>query len=202
MSSLPPLHIKDFYDSEGNLRYEKVYEYLNSLFGATKANKTASITLKLPSLAIPAIYEQPTQNVSFDKNNLDPNIRPFTLYYFFNARKGKTHSIYPPVGEPPIIIDDFDSSGRFVFIVPYYLGSGISDVILFHRQSSKSFLRRDGGFSWSSSNPTPLSERFATKGTTGKGLFVGGKLCRQYKAMYPLNPMSRTLNYSRMGFQT
>ena len=201
MSSLPPLHIKDFYDSEGNLRYEKVYEYLNSLFGATKQNKTASIRLKLPSLAIPAIFEQPTQNVSFNKDNLDPNIQPFTLYYFFNERKGITH-IISSGATGSIRINDYDSSGRFVFIVPYYLGSGISDVILFHRQSSKSFLRRDAGFSWGSSNPLPLSERFATKGITGNVFVVGGKVFRQYKAMYPLNPMSRTLNYSRVGFQT
>ena len=123
--SLPP--IGDFYDSYGNIRKDRVYGYLNSLFGATKPNYTNKITFKLPSLAVPAIFNEPTQKFSVNENNIDPNIKPFTLYQFFNDEKPRPYKNYELKQKnthkqgwnaQKVIIKSLNSAGRFVFIVP------------------------------------------------------------------------------------
>ena len=84
MSSISPPPIGEFYDIGGMVRKDRVYGYLNSLFGATEPNYTSSVSFKLPSLAVPTIFNEPTQKVSVDGNGIDSNIKPFTLYQFFD----------------------------------------------------------------------------------------------------------------------
>lgn len=214
MSSIPSPPIRDFYDSDGNIRKDRVYGYLNSLFGATEPNYTREITFKLPSLAVPAIFNEPTQKFSVNENNIDPNIKPFTLYHFFNDEKSHPHKNYELIQKitlkpkhtlmQKVIIKSLNSSGRFVFIVPVRLNS--EDMMIFVRQSSTSFL---GGsrFGWGDFN-IKLSDRIEERMRGGKKgytqyLFrLGGKLYPTYKALYSTNPKTRTLNYSSMGFQT
>ncbi len=203
MSSIPSPPIEDFYDSDGKIRKDRVYGYLNSLFGATEPNYSQKLTFKLPSLAVPAIFNEPTQKVSVDENNLDPNIKPFTLYQFFDdeAYSPEILELYETqkVGERQtykkrVIIKSLNSAGRFVFIVPSRINS--ETMKLFIRQSSTSFL---GGrtLSWTLPVDGNMSERFVSN-----KFRVGSKRYPTYKALYSTNPKTRTLNYSSMGFQT
>ena len=205
MSYLPPPPIKDFYDSEGSLRYEKVYEYLNSLFGQTFEYPTAKITFQVPSLAVPAIFEQPPQKFSVNENSLDPNILPFTLYYVFRTGNETNNRI---LSTDSLNIWRFDSSGQFIFIVPKNIKSKRNlnhpnpVMVIFSRQSSKSFLRGENRFSWKTppSLFSSLFRRFKEKEISTMKL--ANNNYDSYKAIYPPSSMSRTLNYSRMGFQT
>jgi hypothetical protein len=209
MSSLPPPPIREFYDSEGDIMYPKVYEYLNSLFGATEPNYTRKITFKLPSLAVPAIFNEPTQKVSVNENNIDPNIKPFTLYQFFDD------SAYPPYKDyqlfesmdwigvrgrvrkkKKVIIKSMNHAGRFVFIVPIRINS--ENVIVFTRQSSTMFLNGKTK-NWTLID-TKMSNRFEVY--TQYFFRIGSKRYPTYKALYSTNPKTRTLNFSRSGFQT
>ena len=203
MSSIPPPPIREFYDSDGNIRKDRVYGYLNSLFGANEPNYTKRITFKLPSLAVPAIFNEPTQKVSIDENNLDTNIKPFTLYYFFDD------SAYPPEKDyeltqlthrrgglsfyEKVIIKSLNSSGRFVFIVPLRINS--ETMIMFIRQSSTGFLK-GRTLNWTLID-TKLLDRF-----DWKKFRLGSKRYPTYKALNTINPKTRTLNYSEIGFQT
>lgn len=223
MSSIPPPPIRAFYDSDGKIRKDRVYGYLNSLFGATEPNYTRKITFKLPSLAVPAIFNEPTQRVLVDENNLDSNIKPFTLYQFFDdeAYSPENLELYEnmKVGErlkmeegqvikKRVIIKSVNSAGRFVFIVPSRINSEI--MTLFTRQSSSGFLRGNTQ-SWITSD-TKLSDIFQGR-ERGFGinppkvytqyLFrIGSKRYPTYKVLSPTNPKTRTLNYSETGFQT
>ena len=215
MSSISSPPIREFYDSDGNIRKDRVYGYLNSLFGATEPNYTREITFKLPSLAVPAIFNEPTQRFSVNENNIDPNIKPFTLYQFFNDEKSRPHKNYElkqkitlkpmiPLSFESVIIKSLNSSGRFVFIVPVRLNS--EDMMIFVRQSSTGFL---GGrvLRWADFN-IKLSDRFEEVMRGGQKVYtqslfrLGNKLYPTYKALYSTNPKTRTLNYSSMGFQT
>jgi len=215
MSSIPPPPIRAFYDSDGNIRKDRVYEYLNSLFGATEPNYTRKITFKLPSLAVPAIFNEPTQKVSVDGNGIDPNIKPFTLYYFFNDKKNPPYEDYEltqptKVAErqtyyQKVIIKSLNKAGRFVFIVPVRINS--ETMILFIRQSSTGFLERRRNLSWTDFD-TKLSDRFEEIMRGGQIVYtqnifrLGSKRYPTYKALSPTNPKTRTLNYSQTGFQT
>jgi len=197
MSSPPIPSVKDFYYIDGEIRYAKVYEYLNSLFGMGgwhTAIKSGRVVFRMPSLAVPAIFEQPPERFSIDENNLDPNIRPFTLYYLFNEER--RHS---GVGQSNGFI--FDSGGKFIFIVPKNNVRPNSNVVIFSRQSSKAFLRGEDRFSWTTTT-TLLSTRFRTLKDSSIATMMVGKTFLSYKALNIINPMSRTLNYSSLGFQT
>ena len=204
MSSIPSPPIREFYDSDGNIRKDRVYGYLNSLFGATEPNYTRKITFKLPSLAVPAIFNEPTQKVSVDENNLDPNIKPFTLYQFFNDKEStpeKDYELKPTIRNKSrhtliqtVIIKSLNSSGRFVFIVPVRLNS--ERMMIFIRQSSASFLS-GRTLNWTDFN-TKLSDRFSVYNS----FRIGSKRYPTYKALYSTNPKTRTLNYSETGFKT
>ena len=224
MSSISSPPIREFYDSDGNIRKDRVYGYLNSLFGATEPNYTNKITFKLPSLAVPAIFNEPTQKVSVDENNLDSNIKPFTLYQFFNDKESTPEKDYELIQKnthkqgwnaQKVIIKSLNSAGRFVFIVPVRLNS--EKMMIFIRQSSTGFLN-GRTLNWTDFN-TKLSDRFEERMRGGQfelwdGTLVDGKVYTQYlfrigskryptyKAIYPTNPKTRTLNYSETGFQT
>ena len=181
MSSIPSPPIRAFYDSDGKIRKDRVYEYLNSLFGATEPNYTRKITFKLPSLAVPAIFNETTQKFSVDGNGIDPNIKPFTLYYFFNDKKNPPHKDYE-----------------------------LTTMILFVRQSSTHFLSNESfrrNLSWNDFN-TKLSDRFEEIMRGGQIVYtqnifrIGSRQYPTYKALSPTNPKTRTLNYSETGFQT
>lgn len=195
MSFIPPPPIREFYDSDGNIRKDRVYGYLNSLFGATKPNYTKKITFKIPSLAVPAIFNEPTQRLSVNGNSLDPNIRPFTLYYFFKEAQLRTQTGMMGVKKTW----EFDSGGKFVFIVPEIMNYEVNNgmMVIFSRQSSKSWIRGDR-FSWeTSSNYLPSRFRYP------QSTFVfDGKAYNSYKVLNAITPKARTLNYSRQGFQT
>ena len=202
MSYLPTPPIKDFYEINGkyssnrvNIRYDRVYHYLNSLFGETTPNYTSSVAFRMPSLAVPAIFEEPTQRVSVNENSLDPNIRPFTLYYFFNAAQLLTHTGMIGVKKNWA----FDSGGKFVFIVPEIMNYEVNNsmMVIFSRQSSKSWIRGER-FSWKTESKY-LPSRFRNIQST---IAVGGKPYNSYKVLNAITPKARTLNYSRRGFQT
>ena len=221
MSSIPPPPIRDFYDSDGEIKYSNVYEYLNSFFGS-KSN-TRRLKFKLPSLAIPDIFEQPTQTVSFDENSLDSNIQPFTLYYFFNDEVASSniymgdlrenHTLYEitrfsPRGNPiagsskPIVIEKLYSVGRFVFIVPLQKSN---KIIIFSRQSSMGFLKGEGTYSWKHKFHSSITDCF--KLFKGHDVFapigrMTDKYYSQYKSLIPPHIKTRTLNYSKIGFQS
>ena len=211
MSSIPPPPIRAFYDIGGKIRKDRVYGYLNSLFGATEPNYTKRITFKLPSLAVPAIFNEPTQKFSVDENGIDPNIKPFTLYQFFNDRaySPEIFELYETqnVGErgaykKRVIIESLNSAGRFVFIVPSRINSEI--MTLFIRQSSTGFLK-GRTLNWTDFS-TKMSDRFEDLGRykvyTQYHFRLGSKRYPTYKALSPTNPKTRTLNYSETGFQT
>jgi hypothetical protein len=214
MSSIPPPPIRAFYDIGGKIRKDRVYGYLNSLFGATEPNYTRSVSFKLPSLAVPAIFNEPTQKVSVDGNGIDPNIKPFTLYQFFNDKKTRPYEDYEltqptKVAErqtyyQKVIIKSLNSAGRFVFIVPSRINSEI--MTLFIRQSSTGFL--DGRtLNWTDFD-TKLSDRFQVVNWGGQKVYtqylfrIGSKRYPTYKVLSLTNPKTRTLNYSETGFQT
>ena len=221
MSSVPPPPVEDFYDSNGFVIKNRVCEYLNSLFGSE--SKTKRLRFKLPSLAVPAIFEQPTQNVSFNKDNLDPKIQPFILYYFFNEERPqpnntymgdlkKNHTLYEitrysPRGisiagsSKPIVIEKLYNTGRFVFIVPL---PSSNQWMIFSRQSSTGFLSGKESYSWKTRIDSITScfrlnygyDSFVPLG------FASSKFYSQYKALISPLKKTRTLNYSKRGFQT
>ena len=141
MSSPPKPPIKDFYYNDGEIRYDKVYEYLNSLFGMGRVpsgtTNSSRVVFRMPSLAVPAIFEQPPERFSVNENNLDPNIRPFTLYYLFNEER--RHS---GMGQSKGFI--FDSGGRFIFIVPKNNVRPNSNVVIFFSAIFKGISKRRG----------------------------------------------------------
>ena len=203
MSSPPTPPIKDFYYIDGEIRYDKVYEYLNSLFGMGRVplstptwgvGNSSRVVFRMPSLAVPAIFEQPPERFSINENNLDPKIRPFTLYYLFNEER--RHS---GIGQSNGFI--FDSGGKFIFIVPENNARPNSKVVIFSRQSSKAFLRGEDRFTWTTST-TLLPSRFRNLKDSSIATMMVGKSFLSYKALNIINPMSRTLNYSKWGFQT
>ena len=215
MSSIPPPPIRQFYDSDGKIRKDRVYEYLNSLFGATEPNYTNKITFKLPSLAVPAIFNEPTQKCSVNENGIDPNIKPFTLYQFFDDKgypPERDYELYETtkvnerlIVKKRVIIKSMNSAGRFVFIVPYRKNG--ERMTLFIRQSSTSFLK-GRTLNWTDINIGKLSERFEKRMRGGQKVYtqyifkIGSKRYPTYKALSFNNPNTRTLNYSEIGFQT